>query len=183
MDKPSLTVGSEQEISHSPADGAGPADRFRQESVRRLVAFSLDGQRYALPLPVIERVLRMVEVSPLPKAPAVVLGVINFHGQVIPVLDLQRRFGRPSNNHGPASSLLVARTSRRTMALPVNEVVGVKEVAAETVTLPDAVFPGIGLVAGIVALSDGVLFIHDLETFLSLDEEQRLTEALEGKTE
>lgn len=183
MDKPSLTVGSEPRTSRPPTDGTGPADTFRQGSLRRLVAFSIEGQRYALHLPVVERVLRMVAVSPLPKAPAIILGVVNFHGQVIPVLDLQRRFGLSSRNHGLSSRLLVARTSRRTIALPVNEVLGVQEVAAETVTLPDAVFPGIGLVAGIVALPDGVLFIHDLDAFLSLDEEQRLAEALEGKTE
>jgi purine-binding chemotaxis protein CheW len=67
--------------------------------------------------------------------------------------------------------------------LPVDEILGVQEVPSENVTLPDAVLPGTGLVAGIAALSDGVLLIHDLDTFLSLDEEQRLTEALEGKAE
>ncbi len=34
---------------------------------------------------------------------------------------------------------------------------------------------------GIVALADGLLFIHDLEALLSMDEEQRLTEALEDE--
>ena len=183
MDKPSLTVGLQPRMSQSPADGTVPTDMFRQGSVRRLVAFSLDGQRYALHLSVVERVLRMVAVSPLPLAPAIVLGVVNVHGQIIPVLDFQRRFGRSSRTHGLSSTLLVARTSRRTMALPVNEVLGVQEVAVEMVTLPNVVFPGIGLVTGIVTLSDGVLFIHDLDAFLSFDEEQRLTAALDGKTE
>jgi len=148
-----------------------------------LVVFSIAGQRYALNLPVVERVLRMVEVSPLPKAPLIVLGVINFHGEIIPAIDIRRRFGHSPSHYGFTSSLLVARTSRRKLALPVDEVFGVQEVSSETVTLPDAVLPGTGLVAGIVALPDGVLFIHDLDTFLSSDEEQRLTVAFEGKVE
>lgn len=61
MDEPSLSVGSEPRISQPPTDGTGPADLFRQDSLRRLVAFSLEGQRYALHLPVVERVLRMVD--------------------------------------------------------------------------------------------------------------------------
>jgi purine-binding chemotaxis protein CheW len=61
----------------------------------------------------------------------------------------------------------------------VDEVLGVSEVAAEAVAPPDAILPGIGHVAGIVALADGLLFIHDLDAFLSLDEERRLTESLE----
>ena len=145
-----------------------------------LVVFRIAGQRYALNLSVIERVLCMVEVSPLPKAPAIVLGVINFHGRIIPAIDIRRRFGHSPSHYGLTSCLLVARTSRRKLALPVDEVIGVQEVSSENVALPDTVLPGTGLVAGIAALSDGVLLIHDLEAFLALDEEQRLTEALEG---
>lgn len=145
----------------------------------QLVVFLIEGQRYALQLPAVERVLPMVAVSPLPNAPAVALGAINVHGSVIPVVDIRRRFGFPPRDYGITAHLLVARTSRRTLAVPVDEVLGVKEVAAETVTAPDSVLPGIGHVSGIVALADGLLLIHDLDTFLSLDEEQRLREALE----
>lgn len=141
--------------------------------------FVIEGRRYALHLSVVERVLPMVEVSPLPEAPAIALGVINLRGQIVPVLDIRRRFGLPTRDYGPATHLLVARTARRIVALPVDEVLGVQAVAAAAITPPVSVLPGIGHVAGIVALADGLLFIHDLETFLLLDEEQRLTAALE----
>lgn len=118
----------------------------------RLVVFTLDGQRYALPLATVERVLPMVAVSPLPQAPEIALGVINLHGQVLPVLDIRRRLGFPPRDFGLTAHLLVARTSRRTLAVPVDEVLGVREVAADAVAPPDAVLPGIGHVAGIVAL-------------------------------
>jgi len=144
-----------------------------------IVAFGIEDRRYAFRLPAVERVLPMVEVTPLPKAPAIAIGVINLHGTVIPVLDIRRRFGFPVRDYGPTAHLLVARTRRRTLAVPVDEVFGVSEVMAEAVTPPDAILPGISLVEGIVALADGLLFIHDLETFLSLDEENRLDEALE----
>lgn len=148
--------------------------------LRSLVVFSIAGERYALNLPVVERVVRMVEVSPLPKAPVIVLGVINFHRQIIPVIDIRRRFGHSPGHYGLTSSLLVAQTSQRKLALPVDEVLGLQEVSVENVSLPKAVCPGIGLVVGIAALSDGVLFIHDLDAFLSLEEEQQLACAFEG---
>ncbi|MBI4381906.1 MAG: purine-binding chemotaxis protein CheW [candidate division NC10 bacterium] len=147
--------------------------------VLQLVVFDIEGQRYALLLNDVERVLPMVAVSPLPQAPAVVLGVINLHGQVIPVLDLRRRFGLPLCDYGLTARLLVVRTSRRILALAVDEVLGVREIAQETITRPDALLPGIGHVAGIVTLPDGLLFIHDLEVCLSLEEERRLTDALQ----
>ena len=43
----------------------------------RLVVFTLDEQRYALHLDAVERVVRAVEVTPLPKAPEIVLEVIS----------------------------------------------------------------------------------------------------------
>lgn len=144
-----------------------------------VVVFVVEGCRYALDVGTVEQVLPMVEISPLPHAPPVALGVINLHGRIVPVVDIRRRSSLPQHDYGVDSRLLVARTSRRTLALPVDEVAGVWAIAAETVAPPDAVLPGIGQVAGIAARPDGVVFIHDPDALLSLDEERRLTEAFD----
>ena len=94
------------------------------------VVFCLEGQRYALHLSQVERVLSMVAVSPLPETPAVVAGVINYRGSVVPVLDLRPRFGFARREFGLTDQLLLARTTRRMLALPVDEVLGVNEVPA-----------------------------------------------------
>jgi purine-binding chemotaxis protein CheW len=154
-----------------------------ESRVFQLVVFDLAGQRYALRLTVVERVLPMVAVSPLPKAPAIAFGVINIHGAVVPVVDIRRRLGFPARDYDLTTHLLVARTSRRRLAVPVDQVLGVSEITAEAVTPPDAVLPGMAHVAGIVTLPDGLLFIHDLDTFLSLDEEEQLTQAMKGLPE
>lgn len=151
-----------------------------QSAAIPLVVFRVGEQRYALPLGAVERVFPMVAVAPLPQAPAVALGVINIHGRVTPVVDIRRRLGTPPREYGLADHLLLARTPRRTLAMPVDEVLGVREVAQAAVTQPTAVLPGIGQVAGIAALPDGLLFIHDLDTFLSLDEERQLAQALDA---
>ncbi len=149
-------------------------------AVRRLVVFVIDEQRYALPLGAVLRVLPMVALAPLPQAPPITLGVFNLRGTVIPVLDIRGRFGCDPRDYGVSAHLLVARTARRSVALPADEVLGVHEVAAGAVTPVRAVLPGIGYIAGIVALEDGLLFIQDLDAFLFPDEEECLTEALEG---
>ena len=147
--------------------------------VRQVVVFRLEGQRYALQLSQVERVVSMVAVSPLPHTPAVVVGVINYRGSVVPVLDLRPRFGFPRREFGLTDHLLLGRTSRRLLALPVDEVLGVNEVPVEDAIAPSTLLPGAGYVTGIVALPDGLLFIHDLEALLSVDEERRLTEAMD----
>ncbi len=94
-----------------------------------LVAFVIDGHRYAVALGAVERVLPMVAVSPLPEAPAIALGVINVHGTIVPVVDVRRRFGLPARDFGVTTRLLLAHAGRRTLAVPADEVLGVVEVA------------------------------------------------------
>ena len=145
---------------------------------RLLVVFVLEQQRYALALPQVERALPMAAVVTLPGAPPIVLGVLSLHGTPLPVVDLRRRLGLPPRAPRPEDHLLVVHTPRRTVALTVDEVQGVLEVPAERIPRSAAVVPGVGQVAGIVALPDGLLLVHDLEALLSLDEDQRLGEAL-----
>ena len=93
----------------------------------RAVVFCLDGQRYALPLAAVRRIVRAVEVTPLPGAPAIVLGAIDVEGSVLPVLDIRRRFLLPEREIGPADQFLIASTARRAVALVIDEAHGVIE--------------------------------------------------------
>ena len=56
----------------------------------QLVLFALDEQRFALALSSVERIVRVVDVTPLPSAPPIVLGIINVKGEVVPVYDGRR---------------------------------------------------------------------------------------------
>jgi purine-binding chemotaxis protein CheW len=160
------------------AEPAAGAQHERAGSRVRVVAFALDGDRYGLPLDAVERVLPMVAVSPLPGAPEAVLGAINVHGVVVPVLDIRRRLGLPAGDLGPSARLLVARAGLRTVALPADDIAGVVDVREDSIVPPESVLSGIEHVAGVAVLVDGLLLIHDPETFFSLDEERQLAEAL-----
>jgi purine-binding chemotaxis protein CheW len=142
--------------------------------------FRTENKPFALHLSVVERVLPMVAVSPLPGGPEIVLGAISLHGGVVPVLDLRRRMALPGCEYGPEAHLLVARAKQRVLALPVDEVTGVLRVAAEAVADPDELAPGLALLRGVAPLEDGILVIHDLDAFLSSEEEVALDRALEG---
>jgi purine-binding chemotaxis protein CheW len=142
----------------------------------------LEKRRHALALGVVERVIPMAAISSLPQAPPIALGVINVGGAIVPVFDLRARFALPCREYGLDAHLVLVRTPRRRLALAADQVLGVSEVAAEAVTAPDTAVPAARSLAGIVALSDGLLFIHDLDALLSLDEEQQLTRALETTT-
>lgn len=164
------------------ANGRGDRLSQRNEAAMnpfdRLFVFTLDEQRYALHLSAVHRVVRAAEVTSLPKAPAIVLGVVNVQGQIIPVVNLRRRFRLPERDIGLSDQLIIARTSRRAVALVADAVTGVIDVPGEKVTAGGEVVPGLEYVEGVARLEDGLILIHDLAAFLSLDEEQALDEAL-----
>lgn len=146
----------------------------------QLVIFSLDGQRYALQLAVVERIVWAVEITALPKAPDIVLGVIDVAGLVLPVLNMRRKFRLPERGIRPADQFLIAQTMRRTVVLVVDEAQEVMQRPAAEIVGPAQIVPGMEHVQGVMKLEDGLVLIHDLDKFLSLDEERALDEAMNG---
>lgn len=144
----------------------------------QLVVFRLDEQRYALPLAVVERIVRAAEVTPLPKAPPAVIGVIDIEGRVLPVLDLRQRFRLPEREIIPADQFLIAQTAQRTVALLIDEAQGVFERQLSEIIAVDRIAPGLEHVQGVIKLADGLVLIQDLESFLSLEEARVLEEAM-----
>lgn len=145
----------------------------------RLVIFSLDEQRYALALSAVEKVVRVVEVTRLPKAPDIVLGIINVQGRVIPVINIRQRFRLPEPEMKPGDQIVIARTARRPVALVVDAVTGVLEYPEHESVAARDILPGFDYVEGVVKLEGGLILIHDLDRFLSLEEETSLDRALE----
>lgn len=101
-----------------------------KESVQ-LVVFTLNEQRYGLRLSAVERVVRAVEVTLLPSAPEIVLGIINLAGRVVPVMNVRQRFGLPEKESDLSDQFIIARTAMRTVALLVDSVSTLVEASAE----------------------------------------------------
>jgi len=148
------------------------------ENSDSLLAFALDRQRYALSLSSVENSIRSVEITSLPKAPSIVKGVINVHGRIIPVIDVRKRFGLSQRELGPSDHMIIAHTSKRHVALVVDRVIGVIEATGREIVKTETVVPHTEYVAGVIKLPDGLILIHDLALFLSLDEEAALNDAL-----
>lgn len=144
----------------------------------QLVLFSLSGFLGALPLISVEKVMQSVEITPLPGAPEIVEGVINLAGNIIPVLNIRRRFCLPEKELSLTDRVIVAKTEKRKVSLIVDSI---REVAAmEAVIESGRIYPGLAYVEGVAKIGDDVAFIYDLDAFLSLKENLQLDTAMEG---
>ena len=143
-------------------------------ALKNMIVFTLEEPRFAIYLSAVERVVQSVEITPLPNAPEIVLGVINVHGQIVPVLDIRQRFRLPQRHLHIDDQFILANTSRRLVALCVDSVNNIHEIADQELVTAEKLQFGSEYIQGVVKLENNLILICDLDQFLSLDEERKL---------
>lgn len=149
----------------------------------QFVVFSVDGVFLGLPLTQVVRALRAVATTPLPQAPEIVSGIVNAQGRIVPVINMRRRFGLTEREIGLNDQLLIAHSATRPLAMIVDTVVGVVDCEERDFVAIDSVVAGTRHVKGIVKGTDDMVLIHDLDSFLSLEEERVLDAALDSASQ
>jgi len=143
-----------------------------------LVVFEIGGLRYALPASAVSEVVRAVTVVPLPRAPAIVEGLMNVRGALVPVLDVRARFRLPAKAMSHTDHLLLAWAGPRLVAIRADRALDLARVEAGDVEDATTVVPDADYVNGIAKLPDGLVLIHDLRTFLKEAEAVALDDAV-----
>lgn len=160
-------------VTDSPSQAMWPSSEALS-----LLAFLLAGKRFALSAADVREIVRAVAIAPLPKAPAIVEGVINVRGKIVPVLDIRGRFGLAPKPVHPDEHFIIAGAAGRVVALRVDRAAELVSVSAEAIEPASSSTPGVEYVMGVARLPDGLLVIHDLAAFLSLDEGRALDSAM-----
>jgi purine-binding chemotaxis protein CheW len=148
------------------------------EAGTQWVLFALDSGRYALPLHSIERIVRAAEHTPLPLAPAAVLGALDVAGHILPLFNLRNRFRLPERPVTPTDQFIIARTVLRRVVLVVDAALGVIDAPAQGAIDSARLTPDLPHIRGVLSLPDGLVLIQDLEQFLSPDESAGLEAAI-----
>ena len=80
-----------------------------EESIvlRELLAFSLAGDRYAVPVERVREIVRLRQITSVPRVPDEILGVISLRGEIVQVMDLRMRLGAPVTEPGRTSRIVV----------------------------------------------------------------------------
>jgi purine-binding chemotaxis protein CheW len=147
------------------------------------IAFSVDDQRYAVPLSDVERVLRAVEITPLPETFGAVGGVINLQGRAIPVVDLRRRFKLPERELSPHDQLLVVKCGSTTCAFPVDETLGIVDDEDGEGLEAGELVSQLSYVSSVLPADGHMVMVLDVRQVLTPSEMEALSAALEGGEE
>jgi len=146
-----------------------------------VLVFELANGQHALPLEDVREVVSVVAVTPIPNAPRVIEGIINVLGTVPSVLSLRRRFEYQERPVQPKDFFPLGTVRETDIALHVDRATDLAVIDDDTlaairvpISQDDHTFPGVA------ALPDGLILIHDLDSFLSEREADELPAALDG---
>jgi purine-binding chemotaxis protein CheW len=103
------------------------------------LVFGLQGQLLALETMAVREIISLGEVTPLDETPPYITGIINLRGQVIPVMDLNRRFGRTPQRYRLTDSIIVMAAAGLQVGLIAQEVHEEINLAPENITPAPAV--------------------------------------------
>ena len=138
-------------------------------SEKQLVVFDLAAEAYGVDISSVREIIRMQDITKVPRTPEFVEGVINLRGKVIPVVDLRKRFGFDVEDATKDTRIVVVDISGQDIGVVVDAVTEVLRVSADAVEPPSSVITTADseYLLGIVKLSTRLIILLDLEQALS----------------
>ncbi|AEJ61179.1 CheW protein [Spirochaeta thermophila DSM 6578] len=139
----------------------------------QLVTFQLGNEIYGVDIFDVREIQRRQEVRPIPNAPPFIEGIFKLRRDIIPVINLHRRFHIPepelSEEDRLLSGILILEIDRNKIGVLIDKVLRVVSIPHEKVQPPPEVFTGIGTeyIEGVVQQEDGYLIVLDVHRLFS----------------
>ncbi len=154
------------DIARAASDRGDSAESF--DEIHQLLCFELAGAPYAVPVERVREIVRMRPVTPIPRTPEVVRGVISLGGEMIELIDLRHRLGFGLIEPSRRTRIIVIKTDDDEvvglLVDAVREVLRVSDEAIQPATGSDT-----GVVKDLCAFGDEFVSIIELDRLLVLD--------------
>lgn len=148
----------------------------------RYFVFRIDRQQYAVALSAVEKVIRAVELIHLPKSPEFVLGLLNMHGRIIPVINIRHLFQTPERRMKADDQIVISKIASRPIAFIVDKVEGVFEFSKSQIDIAGQILSGMeDCIKGVVKFNNTSAIIYDLDRLFSQYDIRRLGHATDGQ--
>jgi purine-binding chemotaxis protein CheW len=153
-------------LARAAADRSGSSESL--DEVRQLLSFELAGAPYAVPVERVREIVRMRPVTPVPRMPDEVRGVISLRGEMIELIDLRRRLSLGSVEPSRRTRIIVIKTSDDEvvglLVDGVREVLRVSDEAIQPATGSDT-----GAVNDLCKFNDEFVSMIELDRVLTID--------------
>ena len=144
----------------------------------QLVGFRLGNEEYGIDILKVQEINRIADITRIPQSPDFVEGVINLRGNVIPIIDLRKRFNMPEREHDRQTRIVVGEIDGRTVGLVVDAVSEVIRLPANTIEPAPKIVSRdqADYITGIGKLDDRLLMLLDIDKILTVSDKDKLFE-------
>lgn len=156
-------IAPEEIIQEAPST-TGPAGSARA------VAFSLGGQRYALPLERVHEIQQIVAFSETLDGASSVVGMVNLRGSVIPAIDMRALVGLEKQAYTLETPMIITDTHGQMVALIVDEVQDVLELPEGCLQDAPPLHALSSKMIGVCRMPDGLMNLLDIDLLLAADQ-------------
>ena len=148
----------------------GNSDQDSQSS--QVVSFRLGEEEYGVNIMTVQEIILLGCITQVPEVPEHVLGVINLRGNVIPILNLRRRFGMPDQEPEDATRIVVMNLNGRTVGVVVDAVSEVLRLSLDDVSPTPQSLSSAGkdYITGLAQSGERLLILLDMARLLGGNE-------------
>lgn len=149
-----------------------------QES--QLLVFHVDGEEFGVDVLLVQEIIRFLHPTKIPNAPKAVIGVINFRGEIIPLIDLRQRFNLLQREHDEFTVIVVVEFSGKTVGLVVDQVSDIVNMPNEHTQLTPEFSHDekTAYLRGLGKLGDRLILLLAVEKIMNLQELMALEEPM-----
>jgi len=143
----------------------------------QLVIFKIGDEEFGVNIHQVKEIVRLVPITPIPRAPEFIEGVVNLRGQILAVMDLAKRLELPSRPRSEKTRIIVVEVEDNIVGMIVDEVTEVLRLPLEKIEkTPQIVESEIEqkYIKGVGKLDDRLLILIDLANVLSLEEKEEI---------
>ncbi|MFH0879154.1 MAG: chemotaxis protein CheW [Lentisphaerota bacterium] len=109
----------------------------RKSLAGKYLTFKISAEDYGLEILKVQEIIKMMDITKVPRTPEFVRGVINLRGKVIPVVDLRLKFAMDAIEATEKTCIIVVQVARRdskvTMGIIVDEVSEVLDISDQEI--------------------------------------------------
>ena len=143
----------------------------------QLVVFDLDNEEYGVEIGQVREIIKMEEISKIPRAPDYIEGVINLRGQVTTVISLRKKFGLEQKEVDQYTRIIVAEIDGLTLGITVDAVNEVLKLPTKNIEPTPAIVANdvdTRYIRGIGKLDDRLLILLDIHRIMNEDELEQM---------
>ncbi len=109
------------------------ASSGREDRGGKFLTFFLAGEEYGLEILKVQEIIGIMEITPVPRTPDHIRGVINLRGKVIPIVDLRLKFSMEAAERTSETCIIVVEANRRQTGIVVDQVSEVLDILSEEI--------------------------------------------------